>query len=271
MNEVESMTTPVVFIHGLWIHSVSWLPWQQLFGERGYDTLAPNWPGDGTTVSETRADPGRVLDIGVEDVTDAYARVIEGLPDAPIVVGHSFGGLVAQKLLDRGLAAAAVGISPAPIKGVRAVPLSLLRSSFPVLKSPANKRRTVALTENQFAYSFGNAISRGESDELFRDLTIPSPGRPLFEASTANLRRTSPTGVDTRRGDRGPLLLIAAGQDHTVPAVVVQGAHKLYVRGGAQVDLRTYDDRGHSAPFDRGWRDLAEDTLSWLEVQGLKP
>ncbi|MFD1534877.1 alpha/beta hydrolase [Pseudonocardia aurantiaca] len=265
------MGTSVVFIHGLWIHSVLWRPWQELFDKRGYRTLAPDWPGDGRTVAATRADPGRLLDVGVDAITDSYAKVVKDLPDAPIVIGHSFGGLIAQKLRDRGLAAGAVCISPAPIKGVRAVPWSLLRSSFPALRSPANRHKVVSLTERQFAYSFGNAISPDESEKLYSDLAIPSPGRPLFEASTANLRRNSPTAVDTHRGDGGPLLLIAAGKDHTVPPSVVRGAHQLYVRGGAPAELRTYEDRGHSAPFDHGWLELAEDTLAWLDDHGLKP
>ncbi|MGW6016188.1 alpha/beta hydrolase [Streptomyces sp. NPDC055210] len=265
------MTTSVVFIHGLWIHSVSWQPWQELFEQHGYRTLAPGWPGDADTVAATRSDPGRLPDVGVDEVTDSYAQILGDLPEAPIVVGHSFGGLIAQKLLDRGLAAGAVCISPAPVKGVRAVPLSLLRSSFPVLKSPANKRRAVSLTAGQFAYGFGNAISPEESEELYGALTIPSPGRPLFEASTANLRRNPPTAVDTRRSDRGPLLLVAAGQDHTVPSVVVRQTHQLYARGGGAAELRTYEDRGHSAPFDHGWLELAQDTLTWLDDHGLKP
>jgi non-heme chloroperoxidase len=265
------MTNSVVFIHGLWIHSNSWSPWQELFDKQGYRTVAPGWPGDGETVVATRAHPERLAGVGVEAITDAYARVIDGLEAAPIVIGHSFGGLIAEKLLDRGVAAAAVCMSPAPVKGVRAVPFSLLRSSFPVLKSPGNKKKAVALTERQFGYSFGNAISAEESAELYRELAIPCPGRPLFEVSTANLRRSSPAAVDTRRSDRGPLLLIAAGKDHTVPAVVVRGAHKLYARGGAPVDLRTYEDRGHSAPFDHGWRELADDTLTWLDDHELRP
>lgn len=263
------MSRSVVFIHGLWIHSVSWLPWQELFDKQGYRTLAPGWPGDADTVDGTRARPEAVAGVGVEAVTDAYARIIGGLQDRPIVVGHSFGGLIAQKLLDRDLATAAVCLSPAPIRGVRAVPLSLLRSSSPALRRPGNRHRSVTLTERQFAYSFGNAIAPTESARLFRELTIPSPGRPLFEASTANLRRTSPTSVDTRRTDRGPLLLVAAGRDHTVPAVVVRGAHRLYQRTGAPADLRTYADRGHSSPFDDGWREVADDTLAWLQTNGL--
>jgi len=265
------MTASVVFIHGLWIHAVSWNPWQELFERHGYRTSAPGWPGDGETVADTRSHSERVARLGVEEVTAFYTQVVGVLDEAPIVIGHSFGGLIAQKLLDHGLAAAAVCISPAPIKGIRAVPFSLLRSSFPVLKNPANRSKAVALTARQFAYSFGNAISPEESTELHRDLTIPSPGRPLFEASTANLRRSSPTAVDTQRSERGPLLLIANGMDHTVPAVVVRGAHRLYARGGSPADLRTYEDRGHSAPFDHGWRELADDTLAWLDGHALRP
>ncbi|MGW9630095.1 alpha/beta hydrolase [Agromyces sp. NPDC055520] len=264
------MPRSVVFIHGLWIHSVSWRPWQDLFEERGYRTLAPGWPGEADTVSATRADPERVAGPGVDAITDAYAQVLSELPEPPIVIGHSFGGLIAEKLMDRGLAAGAVCISPAPIKGVRAVPFSLLRSSFPVLKSPGNKRKSVTLTPDQFAYAFGNALPAEETADLFRDLTIPSPGRPLFEASSANLHKSSPTAVDLHR-ERGPVLLIAAGKDHTVPAVVVRGARDLYADTPSTTDLRAYEDRGHSAPFDHGWRELAEDSLVWLENQGLKP
>jgi non-heme chloroperoxidase len=263
------MSKPVVFIHGLWIHSISWQPWQELFGEKGYHTIAPGWPGDGETVAATRANPDAVAGFGVDEVTDAYAKLLAELDEAPIVVGHSFGGLIAQKLLSGGLAAAAVAFSPAPIKGVRALPFSLLRSSFPVLSRPGNRRRAVALTEKQFAYSFGNALPSAESAELYRRVTIPSPGRPLFEASSANFTRNAPTTVDTARTDRGPLLLVAAGRDHTVPAVVVRGAYRLYTGSGAKTDITNYGDRGHSAPFDHGWRELAEDTLAWLDQQRL--
>ena len=263
------MSKPVVFVHGLWIHSVSWQPWQDLFTEKGYDTIAPGWPGEGPTVGATRANPAAVSSHGVEEVTAAYATVVAELSEPPIVVGHSFGGLIAQKLLDRGLAAAAVAISPAPIKGVRALPFSLLRSSFPVLSRPGNRHRAVALSEKQFAYSFGNALTPAESADLYQRLTIPSPGRPLFEVSTANFTRDAPSTVDTARSRRGPLLLMAAGKDHTVPAVVVREAFRLYARSPATSDITSYGDRGHSAPFDHGWRALADDALGWLDQQRL--
>jgi non-heme chloroperoxidase len=263
------MSKPVVFIHGLWIHSHSWQPWQEVFEEKGYRTVAPGWPGDGETVAATRANPDAVANFGVEQITESYRELLAGLDKSPIVVGHSFGGLIAQKLLGLGVAAAAVAISPAPVKGIRALPLSLLRSSLPVLSWPGNKHRAVTLTEKQFAYSFGNMLPRDESAELYRRVTIPSPGLPLFEASSANFTANAVTTVDTARTDRGPLLLIAAGRDHTVPAVVVREAYRMYAGSGARTDITSYGDRGHSAPFDHGWRELADDTLAWLDEQDL--
>ncbi|SDT54681.1 alpha/beta hydrolase [Actinoplanes derwentensis] len=252
--------TSVVFIHGLWIHSSSWQPWQDLFTANGYQTHAPGWPGDASTVAATRAAPDALNGIGVDEITGFYADLIAALPERPIVIGHSFGGLIAQKLLAAGLAEAAVAISPAPVKGIRALPFSQLRSSFPVLSNPGNKARTVSLTPKQFGYAFGNTLSPAESTALFDRWTIPGPGLPLFQAATANFTRDAPTAVDTTHTDRGPLLLIAAGQDHTVPASVVTAAHRLY----RNAELRTYADRGHSAPFDHGWREIADDTLIWL-------
>ena len=265
MNKIPmAPARTVVFIHGLWIHSGSWQPWQELFAGRGYETHAPGWPGDAESVAATRADPTGMHGVGVEEATDAYAKFLAGLDERPILVGHSFGGLIAQKLLDRDLAAGAVTISPAPIKGVRAVPFSLLRSAFPVLRSPANRSRAVALTEKQFAYGFGNALTPAESSDIYRRVAIPAPGRPLFEVSSANFTRDAPSAVDTARADRAPLLMIACGRDHTVPAVVVRGAHRLYARSRARTDLVEFPGRGHSAPLDRGWRELAETSLTWI-------
>lgn len=263
------MRRRVLFIHGLWIHSTCWVPWQEHFSTEGYDTLAPGWPGEADTPETTRSNPVGMVGLGVDHITDSYAEMIAGLGAPPIVIGHSFGGLVAQKLLVRGHAAAVVAISPAPIKGVRVVTWSLLRSSFPVLSNPRNRRRTVALTSDQFAYAFGNALPRAESDELHQRVAIPGPGRPLFEASSANFTPGSPTTVDTRRADRGPLLLMAAGKDHTVPAVVVRAAYKLYSASSADTELVEYPDRGHSAAFDKGWLTLADAALDWLVRRGL--
>ncbi|MCM4084168.1 alpha/beta hydrolase [Paractinoplanes hotanensis] len=261
--------TPVVFIHGLWIHSSSWQPWQELFAANGYLPSAPGWPGDSDSVASTRAHSDAVAGIGIDDITSSYREHIRTLPAKPIVIGHSFGGLIAQKLLDSGHAAAAVAIDPGQIKGVKPVPLSQIRSALPVLSRPANKKKAVALTEKQFAYGFGNQLSRTESDALYRRVTIPGPGRVLFEGTSANFTKNSPAAVDVRNNERGPLLLIAGTNDHTVPEVVVRAAHKLYQHSHAVTDLAVLPGKGHSLVFDSGWREVADRTLAWLRSQNL--
>lgn len=259
------MPKPVVFIHGLWIHSDAWKNRVDLYQEAGYQPIAPGWPGDARTVATTREHADAVGGHGIAEITESYQRVIDRLDQQPIVVGHSFGGLIAQKILAGGHACAAVAVDPGQIKGVRPVPFAQIRSGFPVLSKPGNRKRAVSLTKKQFRYAFGNAIPAEESDELWARWAIPGPGRPLFEASTANFSRTSPAAVDTRGNDRGPLLIIGGGRDHTVPEVVARAAYKRYAGSAAITDYKSFPDRGHSLIFDHGWRDIADYTLTWLQ------
>ncbi|WP_062388970.1 alpha/beta hydrolase [Demequina iriomotensis] len=264
--------TDVVFIHGLWIHATAWQPWQELFAQHGYTSIAPGWPGDKDTVAKTREDPSALDGVGIAQIVDHYADVIGGLDGTPIAVGHSFGGLVAQELLARDLVRGAVAIDPAPIKGVTALPFSQLKSGFPVLKNPANKNRTVALTPKEFHYAFGNAISEEECNAIFDTFVIPGPGRPLFEDATAAFVRRSPAAVDTHHAVRGPLLLTSGTEDHVVPAVVTKQVLKLYADNSASTtEYHEYEGRGHSLTLDYGWKDVAEDVLAWLREQGLTP
>ena len=261
--------TPVVFIHGLWLHASSWQPWITRFEQAGYAAQAPGWPGDRAGVEATRAAASDLAGVSIDDITSHYAELIGRLDAAPIVVGHSFGGLIAQKLLAAGHARAAVAIDPAGFKGVKPLPLSQLRSVLPVLRNPANRNRAVSLTAAQFRYGFGNAIEKSESDALFAQYTIPGPGKILFQGASANFSSKSEAAVDTRSAARGPLLLIAGGADHTVPEVVVKAAAKLYEGSGARTDLKTFPGRGHSLVIDHGWSDVADSALSW--VQALAP
>jgi pimeloyl-ACP methyl ester carboxylesterase len=260
---------PVVFIHGLWLHPTSWGPWQEAFGEAGYATSAPGWPGDQATVELARANPESVANQGIDDVVEHYAAEFESLPAPPVLVGHSFGGMIAEKLLGQGRAAAAVAIDAAQIKGVLPLPLSSLRSTLPVFKNPANKHRSVMLTAEQFRYSFGNAVSAEESDALYDRWVVPAPGRPLFEAASANFSPHSPAKVDTANEDRGPLLLVMGGQDHTVPEAITKSTAKQYRHSSAVTDVIEFADRGHSLTIDGGWREVANASLAWLEKNGL--
>ncbi len=265
----QASGTPVVFVHGLWLHADSWAAWIERFTAAGYVPVAPGWPGDGATVEETRKQPDAVAGHGIDDVVGHYARIIEALPSPPIVIGHSFGGLIAQRLLGDGLAAAAVGIDAAPIKGVLYLPLSALRVASIALRNPANRKRAVSLTADQFRYGFGNAIPAAESAELYERWAIPSPGKPLFEAAMANLSSHSPAKVKTDNASRGPLLLTAGGKDHTVPAAITHSTLKLYRKSPAVTEVREFPDRGHSLALDSGWAEVAESVLAWLRAQSL--
>jgi pimeloyl-ACP methyl ester carboxylesterase len=260
---------PVVFIHGLWLHQGSWESWQSLFEQAGYRTLAPGWPGDQETVELARANPDSVADKGIDDVVEQYAAIIADLDASPILIGHSFGGMIAEKLLGQGRGAAAIAIDAAQIKGVLPLPLSSLRATLPVFKNPANRHRAVMLTAEEFRYSFGNALSDEESAALYEKWVVPSPGKPLFEAAAANFSLHSPAKVDTRNPDRGPLLLIMGGQDHTVPEAITKSTLKQYRYSPAQTELQEFADRGHSLTIDAGWGDVAKACLSWLSDKGL--
>jgi pimeloyl-ACP methyl ester carboxylesterase len=266
---MTSARTPVVFIHGLWLHATSWTPWLELFRQAGYEPVAPGWPGIPDTVEDARANPASIADHGIEDVTRHYAGIIDALPARPVLIGHSFGGMIAEKLLGEDYAAGAVAIDAAQIKGVLPLPLSALRSTLPVFKNPANIHKAVSLTAAQFRYSFGNALSDTESDDLYQRWNIPAPGRPLFEAAAANFSLHSPDKVQTRNQDRGPLLLVMGGQDHTVPEAITKSTLKQYRHSDAVTDLEEFPDRGHSLTIDAGWAAVAEAALAWLTKQGL--
>jgi pimeloyl-ACP methyl ester carboxylesterase len=261
--------TPVVFVHGLWLHASSWGPWLDLFRENGYEPFAPGWPGDADTVEETRANPERVAGFGINAVVDHYTQEIAGLDTKPIAIGHSFGGIIVQRLLAQGLAAAAVAIDPAPIKGVLALPPSSFKVASVGLRSPSNKHKAVALTREQFRYGFGNALSEQESNELYDRWAIPSPGLPLFEAAFAAFSPHSPAKVDTRNSSRGPLLVTAGGRDHTVPAAISRSTVKLYRHSAAITDHREFPDRGHSLTIDSRWPEVADAVLHWFRERGL--
>ncbi|WP_052238393.1 alpha/beta hydrolase [Mycolicibacterium setense] len=256
---------PVVFIHGLWIHSSAWEPWAALYRREGYEPILAGWPGDGPSVEATRATQ-RVGGYGVGDVVSNYSKLIAGLPTRPVVIGHSFGGLIAQRLLDNGDAAAAVAIDPAPIKGVSKLPLSQIRSTIPVLRRKKNREGAVTLTERQFRYAIANAIPRDEARELYERFSIPAPGKPLFEVVGAKKDPHSPTTVNVKNAQRGPLLIIGGGRDHIVAESVSRQAAELYAGSRAVTDYHVFDDRGHSLVIDSRWREVADFTLGWVNA-----
>jgi pimeloyl-ACP methyl ester carboxylesterase len=259
---------PIVFIHGLWLHSSTWQPWMQFFTQHGYECVNPDWPGDGPTVEQSRANSTAIANHSIKEVADGYAKSISALPSKPILIGHSFGGLMVQILLGRGLAAAGIAIDPAPIKGVWQLPFSALKSSFAVLGNPFNLTKSVSLSQKQFRYAFTNAVSEDESKALYDRYTVPSPGRPLFQVAFSTLNPNAENKVNVANGTRGPLLITSGDKDHIVPPILCKATLKQYKDSPAVTELKSFANRGHSIALDHGWTEIAEYSLKWLNEKG---
>jgi pimeloyl-ACP methyl ester carboxylesterase len=256
---------PVVFVHGLWLLANSWDPWAEAFEAAGYVAVTPQWPGDPDTVADGKVYSEKFAGKSVGQIADHLQVVIEQLDRKPILVGHSFGGLLVQILAGRGLAMATVAISPAPFKGVLPLPLDALRSSSAVLKNPYNARRAVMLTRDQFQFAFGNMIGETESADLYEKYHVPGAGRPLFQAATANLNPfSSETKVDTRTADRGPLLIVGSASDHTAPEAMARAAFAKQRKNTHHVtEYADLPGRGHSLVIDSNWRDVVDLALEF--------
>ncbi len=256
--------TPVVFIHGLWLLPHSWDRWATLFEEAGYAPVQPGWPDDPETVEEANAHPEVFAHKKVGQVADHVAEEIGRLKGKPAVIGHSFGGLLAQIMAGRGLSAVTVAIDPAPFRGVLPLPLSALKSASPVLANPANRNRAIPLTFDQFRFGFANAVSEDEAHELYDNFAVPASGAPLFQAAAANLNPWTEAKVDTKNPDRGPLLIISGEKDNTVPWAIANASYKRQKRNDGVTEIVEMANRGHALVIDSGWREVADTAIAFI-------
>ena len=253
----------IVLIHGLWVTPLSWEHWIERYKARGYDVIAPAWPGMDRPIEELRTDSSTYEDVGVGEVVDHYDTIIRTLGAPPIIIGHSFGGAVTQLLLDRGLGAAGVAIDSAPVRGILTLPLSTLRVGSVALRNPANNHRAVGLSAEQFHYAFTNTMSEEESARVYERYAIPGPGRTLFQASLANFNPHATTRVDFHNDNRAPLLLIAGGRDHIAPTAVTRANAKLQSRSRAITAFREFPARSHFTLGETGWEEVADYAIDW--------
>ncbi len=253
---------PIVLIHGLWMTSRSWDGFVDRYSAAGHEVHAPSWPGLEGDVEALREDPSPLAALSIERIVDHYAGIIDGLARPPIIMGHSFGGLFMQLLLDRGLGAAGVGLSPAPPRGVRRLPLSTIRSSSRILRNPRNKGRAVEYSLKDFHYTMTNTLTLEASTPYYERYAVPAAGRVLFEGAMAELNPKTPARVDFARPGRAPMLLVGAGQDHVVPAAVTRTLVKRYSGSASVTDYVEYEDRPHF-PGVPGWEEVADHVLEW--------
>jgi len=267
INIANQKPDTVVFIHGLWMTPLSWENWVERYSDKGYKVVNRSWPGMEGDIEQLRRDPSKIAGLGITEIVDHYQDIVEELDSPPIIVGHSFGGLMTQILLDRSLGAAGVAIAPAPVKGILFLPFSTLKVTAPVLSNPANIHRAVPLTPEQFHYAFTNNMSEEESLEVYNRYAVPGPDHVLFQDAFANFNPNAASTVDFLNNDRAPLLLIAGGLDHISPPSVVKANHKLYGKSKAVTDYKEYPERTHYTLGQDGWEQVADFAIDWAADQ----
>jgi pimeloyl-ACP methyl ester carboxylesterase len=267
-NDTPEPTAPdtILLIHGLWMTPRSWQKWVERYEDKGYHVLAPAYPGLEVEVEALREDPSPIEVLIVPAVVEHLEELLDGLEKPPIIMGHSFGGTFTQILLDHGYGAAGVAIDSVPTEGIRVVPVSQIRASFPVLRNPANRHRAVGFTPEQFHYAFTNTLSREDSDEVYERYHVPSPGPFVWDEALANFTPGhQDTYVNFRNEDRAPLLFIAGGEDNLMPPSVNESNAKHYRHAKAVTDYKEFPGQSHYTVGQDGWEEVADYGLEWAE------
>jgi pimeloyl-ACP methyl ester carboxylesterase len=265
-RSAENSPDTIVLIHGLWVTPRSWEKWVERYEGRGYRVLAPAYPGLEVEVEALNEDPSPIEALTVPAVVEHYEDIVRELESPPIIMGHSFGGLLTQILLDHGYGAAGVAIDSVPAEGIKVVPVSQIRATFPVLRNPANRHRAVPFTPEQFHYGFANTLSREESDKVYERYHIPAPGSFIWGAVLANFEPGHQEGyVNFNNDERAPLLLIAGGEDHLQPAAVNKSNFKHYGRSSAVTKFKEFPGRAHYTVGQDGWEEVADYALAWAQ------
>jgi alpha-beta hydrolase superfamily lysophospholipase len=256
---------PLLLIHGAWLSARSWERFAEYFGRRGFDASAPEWPRKHGDVEELREHADELAGLGLEEIVDHYAELVGGLDQPPILIGHSFGGLIVELLLDRGLGRAGAAISPAPPKGILRLPFSELKAGAPALAHPSKWHGVVTLTQAEFSYAFVNTFAPEEAAAAYERYAVPDTGQIIYEAGFANFHLHPPTEVHFKNDARAPLLIVGAEKDHTVPASVARAQYKKYERSPARTDYLEFAGRPHLSMVGDGWEEIAEAIDSWLD------
>jgi pimeloyl-ACP methyl ester carboxylesterase len=264
-----STTTPdtIVLIHGFWVTPRSWEQWIERYEGRGYRVIAPAYPGFEAEVEALNADPTPIETVTVEQILDRLESVVGELESPPILMGHSAGGVFTQLLLDRGYGAAGVAINSAPTEGVKVVPLSQIKSTFPVLRNPANRHKAVGFTFDQWRYAFTNTFTEEEARRLYERYHIPASGNVFWGSVLANIHPgKDDTYVDYRNDDRAPLLFISGSEDNLMPPKIQRSNAKHY-KSNTVTEVKEFEGRAHLMPAQEGWEEVADYALAWAVEQ----
>ncbi|MET0480139.1 MAG: alpha/beta hydrolase [Mycetocola sp.] len=265
MPDNTSVRPPIVLVHGLWMTPSSWDTWATRYRDLGHVVMTPGWPGiDDRTPAEVRKNPRPLDGLGITKTVDHYDRIIRELDEPPIIMGHSFGGIFIQMLLDRGLGIAGVGVEPGQPAGVTTLPLTTLRTGFPILSNPFAINKASPISKGHFHFTFGNDLTRAESDREWETSAVNSANRIFFEGVLSLPRpKSGITRVDFRKKDRAPLLLISGGIDHVAPPAIPKATLRKYSTGPALVERVEFPGRTHRIVSQEGWEEVADYALDW--------
>ena len=255
---------PMVLIHGAWLSSRSWENYADYFSKRGFDVTAPEWPRKRGDVEEMRETAEESAGLGVAEIVDHYAELIGALDD-PVLIGHSYGGLFVELLLDRGLGRAGVAMSPAPPKGILKLPFSTLKAGAPALAHPSKRHGIVTLTQDEFTYGFVNTFSPADAAAAYERYAVPETGQIFYEAGFANFHLHPRTELHFGNGNRAPLLIVGADEDNTVPASLSKAVYNRLSKSPADTDYLEFTGRPHLHMIADDWQEVAEAIDSWLD------
>jgi alpha-beta hydrolase superfamily lysophospholipase len=256
---------PLMLIHGAWLSARSWENFAGYFEQRGFAVSAPEWPRKHGDVEELRAEAEELKGLGISEIVDHYEEQVRGLTEPPVLIGHSFGGLIVELLLDRGLGQAGVAISPAPPKGILVLPFSSLKAAAPALAHPSKWHGIVTLTPEEFTYAFVNTFSPEDAAAAYERYAVPETGQIFYEAGFANFRMNPPSEVDFKNNSRAPLLVVGAEKDKTVPASLARKQYDKYQRSAARTDYLEFEGRPHLLMAAEGWEEVAMSIDGWLD------
>jgi len=253
----------IVLIHGFWVTPRSWEHWISRYEAAGYRVLAPAYPGFEVEVEALNADPRPIEALTVPNVLSHLESIVKGLEAPPILMGHSAGGVFVQLLLDRGYGAVGVAINSAPTEGVKVIPLTQLKSTFPVFRRPSNRRKAIAFTHDQWHYAFTNTFSEEESRALYARYAVPASGSIFWSSVLSNVQPgRQDTWVNYRNDARPPLLFISGGKDHLMPPSV-QRSNADHYKSKTITEVKVFEGRSHLLPAQKGWEEIADYALSW--------
>jgi len=253
----------IVLIHGFWVTPRSWEDWIAHYEQKGFTVLAPSYPGFEVEVEALNTDPTPIEKVTVPQIMERLEGVVGGLDRPPILMGHSAGGVFTQILMDRGYGAVGVAINSAPTEGVKPVPLSQIKASFPVLKNPANRHRAVGLTFDQWQYAFTNTFTEERGRQLYERYHVPASGQIFWGSALANIHPgKDDTYVDYKNSNRAPLLFISGSNDHLMPPKIQQSNAKHYKAGGTVTEVKEFEGP-HLLPAIEGWEEVADYALDW--------